>query len=57
MKTVFVTVGTTRFDQLIQDITSPENVQVRKCVVNKLTGCCLLVQMINVILSRSYMIK
>lgn len=30
MKTVFVTVGTTKFDQLIENITSPENVQVRK---------------------------
>lgn len=34
MKTVFVTVGTTKFDQLIESITSPENVQVRKCVLN-----------------------
>lgn len=34
MKTVFVTVGTTKFDQLIESITSPENVKVRKCVLN-----------------------
>lgn len=32
MKTVFVTVGTTRFDELVESITSPENVQVRKGV-------------------------
>lgn len=32
MKTVFVTVGTTKFDQLTEGITSPENVQVRKCL-------------------------
>lgn len=31
MKTVFVTVGTTRFDELIESITSPENVQVSNC--------------------------
>ncbi|XP_003970264.2 UDP-N-acetylglucosamine transferase subunit ALG13 homolog isoform X1 [Takifugu rubripes] len=30
MKTVFVTVGTTKFDQLIESITSPENVQILK---------------------------
>lgn len=30
MKTVFVTVGTTRFDELIESITSPENIQVKK---------------------------
>ncbi|CAG09783.1 unnamed protein product, partial [Tetraodon nigroviridis] len=30
MKTVFVTVGTTRFDELIESITSPVNVQVLK---------------------------
>lgn len=28
MKTVFVTVGTTSFDELIESITSSENVQV-----------------------------
>lgn len=30
MKTVFVTVGTTRFDELIESITSPENIQTLK---------------------------
>lgn len=29
MKSVFVTVGTTSFDELIENITSSENVQVR----------------------------
>lgn len=37
MKTVFVTVGTTRFDELIESITSSENVQVRKCVLSIVT--------------------
>lgn len=30
MKTVFVTVGTTSFDELIESVTSPETVQVSK---------------------------
>lgn len=42
MKTVFLTVGTTRFDELIESITSPENIQVRKCVLDKITVTVLL---------------
>lgn len=34
MKTAFVTVGTTSFDELIESITSVENVQVRKVGFN-----------------------
>lgn len=30
MKTVFVTVGTTRFDELVEAISSPEGIQVRQ---------------------------